>query len=114
MKDCRKCGTESPDGAEICAQCGKEFGAHNTRNRPDGSELKGYAAAAFVIGIMGVITSYWYPAAESTYGDVDAGRLALKANLLILGGALTQIGAIAWLMGHVVEAISFLPGKDDR
>lgn len=114
MKDCIECGAVSPTNAKNCAQCGKEFSDQQSRRRPDGSNLKFYGATAFIVGIMSIITAYWYPAAGGSYDSADPSRILFKADLLLIGGALVQIGAIGWLVGHVVEAISFLPRKNEE
>jgi predicted nucleic acid-binding Zn ribbon protein len=113
MKDCEKCGTVSPTNATTCSNCGKVFSDHTTRLRPDGTSLKFYGATAFIFGVLGIITAYWYPSAGSMYDSLDPSRLAVKSDLLLIGGVLAQIGAMGWLVGHIVDAISFLPGKDD-
>lgn len=114
MKDCIKCGAVSPSDTENCLQCGEVFGASQIGKRPDGSNLKFFAWVIFAVAVGSLATAYWYPAVKDPYGNLDPARIELGANLWLLAGTILPIGTVIWLVGHVVEAISFLPGRDSK
>jgi di/tricarboxylate transporter len=53
------------------------------------------------------------PSDYSGVGEIDQDQVVLKAALSMLGGGFLQIGLVVWLAGYIVNAISFLPGRED-
>lgn len=80
-------------------------------NRPDGKILIGTGWTLLVFGILIAFVSLSVD--TGTYGTRDIEKIAMSWNLLLGGGALAQIGFMNLLVGFVVRAIWFLPGRMD-
>jgi hypothetical protein len=119
------CGAAAQDTTKECETCGREFAFQTTEAgtssltqvleaplgaRPDGSTMIPIGAALMVFGILGVFGSLMIDPVD--YAGIDHDKIALQWNLLIGGGALAQIGFFLLLVGYILRAISFLPGRE--
>ncbi|MCP5395745.1 MAG: hypothetical protein H6918_03240 [Sphingomonadaceae bacterium] len=86
----------------------------STCERPNGQALVFYGGVALGLGLLGLAIGWFLPAAAESFADIDPDRLRLKANLMAVGAVLTNLGALGFLAGKIIEAISFLPGRDDQ
>jgi len=127
-KSCIQCGAKAEDWVTECEDCGRAFSfvlddgseasgatleSISSRARPDGSGLKYFGGILFAVALLAFLLGWLLPAAEYSFREIDPERLALKSNLMLFGGSGLQVGAMVWLAGAIIEAISFLPGKDD-
>ena len=80
--------------------------------RPDGSTAKIVGISFLVLGALLSLWAEFTSATEYSWStDIDPDKIAMKAKLALAGGGFFQIGLIVWLVGYIVHAISFLPGK---
>ena len=79
--------------------------------RPDGS---GQLAGGWALLILGMLVSLWGMIIDASgYSGVDAGDLVAKWMMLYAGGGLISTAFILFIAGWIIQAISFLPGRND-
>lgn len=80
-------------------------------HRPNGSGQFAGGWALLVLGclllIAGVITE------AKSYGGIDADALVLKWMLIYVGGGLISAAFLLFIAGWIINAVSFLPGRDE-
>jgi protein-S-isoprenylcysteine O-methyltransferase Ste14 len=125
MKTCMDCGTVSPRDTVACDKCGYKFrfaegGAETTdaavaneTQRPTGDTPKLVGGVLFVAGLLSFLFSFAV-SVTSYDGSLDAKALAWKWLLTWTGAGMLHLGLLIWLVGYIVHAISFLPGKDEQ
>jgi hypothetical protein len=128
MKSCIQCGTEADDDVRTCGQCGRKFSfvsdtageskmntdvGINVEQRPTGKNAKliggltlGVGLSAFLCSLLVSTTGY--------DGSLDPNALSMKWALAWFGAGFFHFGLLIWLVGYVVHAISFLPGKNEK
>jgi hypothetical protein len=65
-----------------------------------------------VLGLAALGLGWLLPASASSLGGLDPDRLNLKISLMLFGSVMSQLGALGFFSGKIIEALSFLPGKD--
>ena len=124
MKNCIQCGAEAADDVVHCTGCGRAFSfvsssvlntapvMADVTERPDGKTLKTLGTAAMGIGVMMFVISYVNMGSD--FESINPIAIALKWVAALFGAALGNFGLLLWLVGHIIYAISFLPGKDEN
>ena len=126
MKSCIQCGENAFDDAAHCADCGRQFSyvsgqplaseaslsSTKYSNRPSGEGVKTSGIIFVVLGVGFVLAGTMTNATSSAQLDPIA-AIMTKFGMIWLGGGLFQLGLIFWAVGYIVQAISFLPGRDD-
>lgn len=77
-------------------------------SRPNGKALKRTGGLAFIAGLAAVLVnsiSFLLP------GVLNYHPISELLTFTAIFGIL--LGALTWMAGHIIFAISFLPGRDD-
>ena len=113
---CPKCGTQNADDAQICTSCGYVFSGATPAGEPAPLKVKtsGLAIAAFVLGILSILTVGLTAVPAIVVGIValaaigrSGGRLAGRAFAVL--GIVLPVGSIffvALLMAILMPALS--------
>lgn len=79
--------------------------------RPDGS---GQLAGGWALLILGALVSLWGMIIDAGgYSGINAGDLVTKWMMLYAGGGLISAAFILFVAGWIIQAIAFLPGRND-
>jgi hypothetical protein len=127
VKSCLNCGRPAPIDAPTCEYCGREYAYTGEvdgesislrgtpqSDRPTGNGAKTTGIILAVLGVLAILFSMLIsPSDYSGVGEIDQDQVVLKAALSMLGERFLQIGLVVWLAGYIVNAISFLPGRED-
>jgi hypothetical protein len=123
MVDCPRCSETMADNAIVCEECGYRLhpvlsvpaeegdrsiiSSEASTRRPDGTITLIIAWVIFALTAICVFVGLRYESNDPTdwIGQV---------TLLLIGGSLFQLFLVLWGVGSIVNAISFLPGKDDK
>lgn len=73
--------------------------------RPTGKWLIRIGRGAFAVGVFAALLVSFLPVLDRYY--------ALGEIVIILGIVTATLGAIAWMIGYLIFAISFIPGRGD-
>lgn len=80
-------------------------------SRPDGS---GQFSGGWALLVLGCVLSFVGAVTEAkSYSGIDADALVLKWMLIYIGGGLISAAFLLFITGWIINAISFLPGRDD-
>ena len=80
-------------------------------SRPDGS---GQFTGGWALLVLGCILSFVGVTTEAkSYSGIDADTLVLKWMLIYVGGGLISAAFLLFITGWIINAVSFLPGRDD-
>lgn len=133
MKRCPACGQPASADDQVCTKCraplvatapATEGAAVATAassaavwppaqsQRPNG---EGILQTAYVLGTLALLMLLlsWNMDVES-YGELDGEKLAIRWWMLVGAGGLFQLGVIAWAVGRVVHALSFIGSEPSK
>ena len=127
MYTCYKCGAVMEEDQRPAHRCGVPDGSDaataevTARTRPDGQTPIFYGQGATGIGfIITVVAGFLMAQAsnEPSYASdltlyEAAADVAFYWNWVVFGSGLLSLGILVWSVGYIVQAISFLPGKED-
>ena len=129
MKICQTCGAKNDEWKANCIMCKAPFvegvdpSAQEARaadnemgvsERPTGEAITRIGGSALVFGLLALSFGWFLPASEYSIQDIDPDRLQLKSNLMAVGAVVTNLGALAYFAGKIINAISYLPGRCER
>ena len=111
---CPKCGTENPDGAQLCRSCSAVLASTATQALSAGARTSGLAIASLVLGLLSFFTCFVTAIPAIILGIVGLVKISksggqLKGNGLAIAGIalpVVLLPFIALLMGIMMPALA--------
>ena len=112
---CPKCGTENPEGAQLCRSCSWVLTSTSTQAPALGIKTSGLAIASFVLGILGFCTFFITAIPAIIFGIVALVKIGksggrLKGNGFAIAGiavpAVSGLFVLPLMLGIMMPALA--------